>query len=452
MNFNKIDKKSLSYSIVRKYVKFAHDIFFYKKVCITGLENIPKDKPLFFAPNHQNALMDALIVSFAVEKQVVFVARSDIFKNPIFAKILIWMKILPAYRIRDGKENLKKNDKVFDASVKILENNNVITVFPEAQHTDKRRLRILKKAVQRIVFQTENANDFNIGIQIIPVGIYYKTYWNFRTTIQINFGKPISSIDYKEIYRENEQKAMLALRDKMTEGLKPLMIDIETEEFYDTYENLREIFNSEMRKKLNLNNEQKNVFIADKKTIEALNKELKNNYENIKSLDKDVKEYVKGIKKYKIKDWILEKATSFSSVILKSILLILLSPIFIYGAINNIIPYLLPSIITKKVKDKQFISSILFALGIITFPLFYVIQTFIFVYFVEPNWYALIYLISLPITGLFAFSIHRFFVKTKSQLIFLLNKNKPTMKKLISLRKKIINSVNSIVNENFTKV
>jgi len=450
MNFNKIDKLSFSYSFVRKYVKFAHDKIFYKKICITGLENIPKNKPLFFAPNHQNALMDALIVIFAVTKQVVFVARSDIFKNPIAAKILIWMKVLPAYRIRDGKENLKKNDKVFDASVKILENNNVITIFPEAQHTDKRRLRILKKAIQRIVFQTENANGFEMNIQIIPIGIYYKSYWNFRSTVQINFGKPISSIDFKEIYKENEQKAMLTLRDKMTESIKPLMIDIETEEFYDTYENLREIFNFEMRKKLNLTNEQKNVFIADKKIIEALNIELKNNYDNIKSIDKDVKEYTKGIKKYKIKDWILKKTTSFSQILLKSLILIFLSPIFIYGTLNNIIPYLLPSIITKKIKDKQFISSVVFAFGIITFPLFYIIQTIIFSFFIEQNWYAVLYMISLPITGLFAFSIHRYFVKTKSQFIFLLNKNKAAMKNLIEIRKKIISNVSKIVEKNLS--
>ncbi|MBN1250726.1 MAG: 1-acyl-sn-glycerol-3-phosphate acyltransferase [Bacteroidales bacterium] len=448
MDFSNIDKNSISYSILKAYVKFAHDKVFYKKICITGVENIPKDKPIFFAPNHQNALMDALIVSYAIKRTVIYIARSDIFSNPLISKILIWLKIMPAYRIRDGKENLKKNKELFDASVKILENNNIITLFPETTHTDLRRLQILKKGVQRIVFQTESANDFNLGIQIVPIGIYYSNYWNFRSTIQINFGKAIAVKDYKKLYHENEQKAMLALRDKMTEEIKPLIIDIETQEFYNTYENIREIYNFEMREKLHLPDNQHNVFVADKKIIEALNVELKKNYDKIKTLDNDVKEYTKALKNFKIRDWVLRKNANFSAIFSKSILFVFLLPIFIYGAVNNIIPYLLPSIITKKLEDRQFESSIAFGFGIVFFPLFYIIQTILLAYFIEPNWLAILYFISLPFTGFWAFSIHRFYVKLKSQWKFFLNKKKPKMESLIILRKKIIKTLNEITEKN----
>ncbi len=452
MNFTNVDRWSLRYEIMRYYVKTAHTIF-YKKISITGLENIPKDKPLFFAPNHQNALMDPFIVIATTKKRPVFVARSDVFKNPFVAKILILCKVLPAYRIRDGKENLKKNVELFNTSVKILENKNIIGLFPETIHTDKHRLRILKKGVQRIVFQTEEAHDFNLGTHVVPIGINYSNYWNFKSKILINYGKPIPVAKYKDIYLENPQKAMLALRDEMTEGLLPLMIHIKTEEFYDLYELLREIYHADMLKTLELPVNEKNKFIADKKLIDALDEELENNPKNIKDLDFKVKGYNSGIKEYNIRDWVLRKNENLPSILLKSLLLLLiLSPVFIYGAINNIIPYLLPSLITTKVKDKQFTSSIILILGFILFPLFYLIQSVLFLAFIEPNWLTLVYLISLPITGLIAFSIHRYFIKLRAQWVFLLNRKKEKLIKLTKLRKEIILNVNIIINSNLNKI
>ncbi len=448
MNFKKIEKWSVGYGLLTTYVKFAHNTIFYKEVCITGKENIPDDKPVFFAPNHQNALMDALIILFSLKKHVIFIGRSDIFKNPIIAKIMIFFKILPAYRIRDGKENLKKNDVLFDTSVKVLENKNFLTLFPETTHTDKRRLRQIKKGVQRIAFQTEETNDFKLDTQIIPVGINYSNYWNFRSTIQINYGKPIPVVKYKDSYHENPQKAMLELRDEMTEGILPQMINIKTEEYYDLYEGLREIYCQEMLKILDLQIKQKNKFIADKKLIDALDAELENQPENIKKLDFKVREYNKGIKEYNIRDWVLRKDAPLSLIASKSIILLALLPVFIYGTINNIIPYLLPSVLTKKVKDKQFISSILLVFGIIFFPLFYIIQSVLFMAFTEPNWWTWIYLISIPITGLMAFNLHRFFIKLRAQWVFIINNKKEKVIRLIGLRKQIISDVDSIVNRN----
>ncbi len=449
MDFSKIEKWSWGYQILRYYVKFAHNVIFYKKVCVTGLENIPKDKPVFFAPNHQNALMDALIILFSVKKQPVFIARSDIFKNPIVAKILIFLKILPAYRIRDGKENLKKNEELFNTSVRVLENHSYLTLFPEATHIDKRRLRVLKKGIQRIAFQTEEANDFKLDIHIVPVGIYYSNYWNFRSIIQINYGKPIPVSQFKDLYRENPQKAMLALRDEMTKGIIDTMIHIQTEEYYDTYEHLREIYDTRMLEKMKLPYIQKNKFKADKKLIDALDKELETNPGSIAEIHKKVNEYAKGLKKYKIRDWVIRKADGLGSVLLKSLILILSFPVFLYGFIHNIIPFLLPYPLTSKLEDRQFTTSITFVFGIIFFPIFYIIETAIFKNYVESYWLCLLYLISLPISGMLAFGIHRFFVKTRAQWVYLLNKNKNNFKKLVELRREIIDKVDKIVNNNY---
>ena len=447
MNFKKIDKWSFKYALLRSFVRFCHNKIFYRKVCVTGKENIPKDTPLFFAPNHQNALMDALIILCNIKQQAVFIARADIFKNSLIARILISFKILPAYRIRDGKENLKKNEEIFDISVKILENKNILALFPETTHTDLRHLRELKKGVQRIVFQAEEKNDFKLGIKIIPIGIYYSNYWNFRSDIQINFGKPIDLEDYNEIYKTNPQKAMLTLRDKIYEDLKPLIINIDNLDYYQLYEFLRAFYYTRMLRKLGLSKNLEHKFKADQKIIELLDKTYQNNPESILHLDTLVKEYQNLLKECNLRTWVIEKNEPFVNIAIKSLLLAISFPIFLYGFINNFIPYYLPKPLITKLKDRQFTSSITFVIGLLSFPIIYLIEFCLIWIFTDTWWIKIIYLISLPISGLLAFSFHRFFIKLKSQIKFFLIKNNDYGKKLLDFQARIAFEMEKITNK-----
>jgi len=440
MNFKRIDRWSFRYAFIRMIVSFFHNRIFYKHVSIIGKENIPENVPLFFAPNHQNALMDALAILCNIKQQAVFIARADIFKNAFIAKILILFKILPAYRIRDGKESLKKNEETFDISVKILENRNILGLFPETTHTNLRHLKELKKGVQRIVFQAEEKNDFKLGVKVIPIGLYYSNYWNFQSNIQISFGKPIEIDEYLEIYKNNPQKAMLVLRDEISEKLKPLIIHIENIEYYQLFEFMREFFRIKMLQNLGLKKCQKNMFISDQKTIEVLDITFKNNPEIISELDKQTKSYQALLKKSNLRHWVIDKNEKFAFILMNSFAFLFTLPVFLYGFINNIIPYYLPKLITNKIKDRQFVSSVTFVIGIISFPLFYIIQFGLVWIFTEIWWLKFAYLFSLPISGLIAFRIHRWFIKLKSQIRFFLIKNSDEGKNLFEL-KRIIDSI-----------
>ncbi len=105
----------------------------FKKLVFTGRkENVSKDRPVIFAPNHRNALLDALMLVYAGYplKQVVFLARADIFKQKFIAWILRGLRIIPVFRIRDGKDNLNRNSEIFNNAASILKNNNPIAIFP----------------------------------------------------------------------------------------------------------------------------------------------------------------------------------------------------------------------------------------------------------------------------------------------------------------------------------
>jgi 1-acyl-sn-glycerol-3-phosphate acyltransferase len=175
--------------------------------------------------------MDALAMLFSVKNQLVFMARSDIFKK--FATILYFLKILPIYRIRDGIDTLKKNQAVFDKTVDVLNAYNGLVILPEGNHAGIHRLRPLKKGFARIAFQTEETGKVTEGIGVVPVGIDYDDYTHCRSRKIIVFGKPIPVADFLESYRENPAVGLNLLKNHLAGKMKKLIIDIETVEYYE---------------------------------------------------------------------------------------------------------------------------------------------------------------------------------------------------------------------------
>ncbi len=447
MIYKEIDKFSLRYHLLKYYVDFAKKNF-YQEFHVTGLENVPDDAPLLIAPNHQNALMDALAILKLFERPV-FLGRSDIFKNKTVASILNFLRIMPVYRIRDGKDKLRKNKEIFLRSVEVLKNKVPLVIFPEARHNNKRQLLPIKKGTTRIALQAEIENNWEMGMYIIPVGIYYSNYTNVQSIIQINFGKPIAVKKFQEIYNEKPEVALNKLREEIAARIKPLIINIETDEYYDTYENMRIIFRSEMMQTMNLSiDHQPNRFKADKKTIALLDKLRNDSPKEMKILDEKVTEYDNGVKKLNLRDWIFrENKFHFLSLLIEGLLLFVLLPVQLYGLINNYIPYKLPQLITRNIKDKQFHSSIHFGVWLVLFPVYYLILFFVAWIVVKSLPFALLYFFSLPVTGMFTFYYWTNYVKYSAKLRYSIRRKGKKVQHLLKLRNEIIENMKAIMKK-----
>jgi 1-acyl-sn-glycerol-3-phosphate acyltransferase len=73
-------QRSSGYEALRSYVRFAFWLT-HRKIVVVGKERIPKDQPIIFAANHQNALMDPLALVCTNPLQTLWLARADIFKS-----------------------------------------------------------------------------------------------------------------------------------------------------------------------------------------------------------------------------------------------------------------------------------------------------------------------------------------------------------------------------------
>ncbi len=411
------EKWSWGYWLLKKYVQFA-DWLIYNKVIVNGIENIPKNKPIIFSPNHQNALSDPLAILLNTKYQPVWLARADIFKNKAAAAILKFLKIMPVYRMRDGKENLAKNDEIFLSSVRVLENNFALGLFPEAAHSGKRQMLVHKKAVPRIVFMAEEKAKNNLDIQIIPTGIYYSHYWKFNRNLIVNFGKPIRANEFLDQFKQSESAATLSLRQRILDEMQSVVLEIKSTKYYDDFESIREIYGKHFLKRQNQKNSVLNLFYSDQQLVKKLDELEENNPKITKDIVKSAKNYVSKIKKLKLRSWLLEKSDlNWLKIVLNKLILLLGFPIFLFGFIFNAAPFfIIDSITRKKIKDKGFWSTFYLVLGIILFPIFYLIEFFAVSWLFPGIWLKLAFLFAMPFSGKIAFLWYILFRKTVGRI------------------------------------
>lgn len=439
IKFTNLEDPDWVYGLAKLFPSFVHNHIFYKKVYSQGLENIPEDGAVIFAPNHQNALMDALILMSLRNWQPVFMARADIFAGQLIRRFLFFCKILPIFRMRDGRDSLKENDAVFHKAVEVLRKRRYLVIYPEASHKGIRKLRPLKKGITRIAFMAEEASNYTLNVKIVPVGINYQDYYSFRTDVFINFGTPISVEDYRDLYLENPQKAHVELVQRITEELRPLIIDIKDSENYDNFEIAREIYAPMIvRKEGKLVNNFKNQIIAGRKVVQMLDNLKESNPDQFNELNGYLKQYREILSAENLTDRIVRKKFKLGGVLIRTLLLVAASPLALFGLANNTIPYHLPFLLTRKIKDRNFHTSIRFIAYIILFPVCYLIMFFVLGNFIEPWWGRLLYLLGALITGIFS---HRFFYmvrKVVSMWRLVVNNKKASFLKLRILRDKIV--------------
>jgi 1-acyl-sn-glycerol-3-phosphate acyltransferase len=448
MNDTKIYRPSIGYYLLYYYSYLYYHIF-YRRVTITGRENIPKNTPVIFAANHQNALMDALAMLYARKGKVVFLARADIFKSKFIARLLHFLKIMPVYRMRDGFEALGQNEETFDNAANVLKHNTPIAMLPEGNHAGFKRLRPLKKGICRIAFMAEEHSQFKLNLHIVPVGLDYSNYFNAGERLLINFGKPIRIADYIPLYHENPQRAISRLRDDIAKSLKPLMINIENEELYNTSAGIIELYYHEILTDRRLRNIHRNRFAVQQEISARLNNIVIADPEALNSISPVLAEYRSLLEKYNIRDWLVRKNnTSIPRLAAGLLLMLVLLPIHIYGMLFNYLPYHLPVMISRKVKDRVFHSSIHFGMSLFLYLIYYLILITVFCLLVDGLWLKIAFALSLPLTGIFAFYNYRNLLKIigKIRFIRLSNHDKSTFSKILSLRQNIIAQINTLFN------
>jgi 1-acyl-sn-glycerol-3-phosphate acyltransferase len=392
------------YTIARFHVDTALRLNFHKIVITGRKENVSKRRPVIFASNHRNALLDALLLVYSSYhmKQLVFLARADIFKQKLIAWVLRGMRIMPVFRIRDGKDNLDKNNETFNNAARILKKNNTLAIFPEGVHNPKQSLLPIRKAVPRIVLPTEASTGFTLNSQIVPVSIYYRDIFGFLSDVYVTFGTPIEVRSYRDLYYENPVQAVNALRQELEERLQSMVVNIRNEAYYEAYR-LAIDWNGD-RLAEELYKGRKDDFLqASLHIVRELDRLQEQDQIAFEAKMARFREAVTLMKEEGLRSTDrLWKPKSSAELRSRAAALLLTTPVMLFGFLNGIFPILIQKKLQTLFKDKQFVASVRYAAGLIFVPLFDLLQS-LAVRFITGEWLpALAYFLLMPATFYFA--------------------------------------------------
>ncbi|UXX80776.1 1-acyl-sn-glycerol-3-phosphate acyltransferase [Reichenbachiella carrageenanivorans] len=217
--------KYLWYYTFWTIVRFGLRIYF-SKVKVTGLEKIPRNTPVIFGSNHENAFIDALLITTSNTLFDHYLVRAGVFKNAFAKAFLNSLNLMPVYRPEDGVNPLEANKQIFRACFETLAKKYSVMLFPEGEHNIRRHRRVLKKGISRIALGAVNFEGGTKELSIVPVGVNYADHTGFRSAVHIVFGEPIV-VKQQEESAANVNKLTL----EITEALSKVHVSLDRNEF-----------------------------------------------------------------------------------------------------------------------------------------------------------------------------------------------------------------------------
>ncbi|MGL1886028.1 MAG: 1-acyl-sn-glycerol-3-phosphate acyltransferase [Reichenbachiella sp.] len=352
------------------YVKLAL-YFYFKEIKVVGLKNIPKG-PVIIGANHENALIDPLLMTTSVPRFVHYLVRADIFKNPYVKKLLASWNLMPVYRARDGVNSVKANQEIFQACFEAFKVGESLMLFPEAAHDHRRVVKAAKKGISRIAHGGVNQENAPKELYIVPSGLTYSGHMSFRSSVIINFGEPMK-VPHEEPSQKNIDKLKVNFDNELWKYHAAMP--------RDSFPYMNSILYHDQSPKVLIDIERNNQMarVLDDKLTGVEKEEIIEGTKELENL---------GITfpfEYR------------ENHLLNAIAALLLLPFGLVGFILNVVAILVPWNMMKGFKDKVFYDTIHFAIGLVALPLFTFGYAMIVYWTTHNVWYALGFVVMNPI-------------------------------------------------------
>lgn len=209
----KVDKwRYASDLIALRMVQWAFRVMLFiagTKQIVIGEENVPKDQPVLYIPNHKS-YFDILLLYSKVPGLTGFIAKDAIDKAYLLRD---WMKKL--YCLFLNRENPREGLKTILQGIEHVKNGISICIFPEGTRNKGEGLLEFKEGSLKIAEKT--------GCLIIPVALtntaeIFENHapWIRPCKVVIEYGTPI---DPKKLSREEQKRLGALCREKIQEML-----------------------------------------------------------------------------------------------------------------------------------------------------------------------------------------------------------------------------------------
>ena len=192
-DYEKKDDRSF-YKIAVPLIKAYANAHF--RISCYGKENIPKEKgQLIIACNHISFADPAVIISH-FPYSIHFIAKSELFENPVTAFFLSNLNAFPVRRGMSDRDALRY-------ACKILDDNKIIGIFPEGRRV---RSAVPEKAKRGVAFIARRS-----GADVLPAALYLDPKEDvFRPKLTIRFGRVLKNCELFDSGNDKSEELQIA--------------------------------------------------------------------------------------------------------------------------------------------------------------------------------------------------------------------------------------------------
>lgn len=307
---------------------------FFRKIMVVGKEKLDHSSPTIIIANHPASFLDAMVLAVFLGRPLHFYVRGDIFSHPLARWVLSRLHMIPIYSIEHGLNNLAKNKNTFDRGQQLLNDGNMLLIFPEGFSRFSKELAPFKKGAARVALQTAFDHQFKGALIIQTVSINY-SFHGFRSILNIRVGESMEISGYKESYLSTPNHAIAALNKDMMNLFEKNVIHIKQGNRTSFVERLGMLMLSNER-----NGE---IYFARFRQLCEYVSSL--NEDDFNSKKDNLNTYEELLKKSALTNDAMQNEKAFS--LLKYLLLFISFPLFLIGFMLWHIIY----IVSKKIAD-----------------------------------------------------------------------------------------------------
>jgi glycerol-3-phosphate O-acyltransferase/dihydroxyacetone phosphate acyltransferase len=233
--------------LIRAFVRALLAVF-YRRLDVAGLEHMPPHGPLIVAANHQNGLIDPMLLLAALPRPLQPLAKSGLFRHPIIAPFLRLARALPVHRRQDAGSDMRGNALTFRAVSEALGRGEAILIFPEGVSQPEPTLMTLRTGAARLLLEAEASGA--PPVTLLPVGLVLNEPGRFRAGhALVLVGAPVETADCVALHRRDPVAAVRALTDRLAAALRRQIVEAEDRETLRLLRLIERVWREESRTK-----------------------------------------------------------------------------------------------------------------------------------------------------------------------------------------------------------
>lgn len=424
-----VERPDRFYAAVRLVARFWI-WFLFRDVAVRDVTHVPPAGPVLLCVNHPNNLIDSVLVGAVLPRKVHYLATASLFRNRLLGGFLTRAGAIPVHRRDGGSDRPDRNADAFAACLDALEAGKMLAIYPEGTTHAEARVQRIRTGAARIALDYETGGAAARGaarptLAVIPVGLSFEARKSFRGCVLVAFGAPVPLAAHAAQARTDPVAAVQALTESIQAAMEAQVVHVDRIDAAEVVRAVEDLYRDELARQLRtesgLRPEAIDLFRLSRTIAEAVAYFRAHDPARVSHIWGRIQHYRASLAEHRVRDQAVSAQLApraRTHRVRASGWAVAGLPLFVYGAAVNALPYLVPRWLAHAFARKETdYATIRLLASIVAFPLCWGLEAWLVWRMAGAGW-AIVFVASLPLSGLAAYHYLRGLSRLRARLGF----------------------------------